>query len=269
MFNNIIFICHSQRAEGNMNANALFCPLKNKSWRIDMYRWWQAADRDPSGREVLADVSVYCSVCREKVRDRERGREQNDSQSSSVSDDSVKTKRTEKFITWLCHFPASAVTSQKRFYNSTSHIKMALKGWIFTFCASFRCKYCIPWFLWFRFKWSKQKKESHFNTHVHCTKIFFVITILKSLCLSKGLLSKAFTSDKITHKPYPQLSVFGSDGKWRILRKSKNIFGRTSFSMIIVYTHTHKIKWLFQNTGKGLFVTVWFNLFSKRINTWR
>lgn len=55
-----------------------------------MYRWWQAADRDPSGREVLVDVSVYCSVWRGKVREKER--EQNDSRTSSVSDDSVKKK---------------------------------------------------------------------------------------------------------------------------------------------------------------------------------
>ncbi len=35
-----------------------------------MYRWWQAADRDPSGREVLVDVSVYCKVWRGKVSER-------------------------------------------------------------------------------------------------------------------------------------------------------------------------------------------------------
>lgn len=33
---------------------------------------------------------------------------------------------------------------------------------------------------------------------------------------------------------HPQLSVFGTEGKWRIFRKSRNIFGRTSFSIIIV-----------------------------------
>ncbi len=38
--------------------------------KTDMYRWWQAADRDPSGREVLVDVSVYCKVWRGKVRER-------------------------------------------------------------------------------------------------------------------------------------------------------------------------------------------------------
>lgn len=70
-----------------------------------MYRWWQAADRDPSGREVLVDVSVYCSVWRGKVREKER--EQNDSRTSSVSDDSVKknTKLTVKFITRVVSFP--------------------------------------------------------------------------------------------------------------------------------------------------------------------
>lgn len=34
---------------------------------------------------------------------------------------------------------------------------------------------------------------------------------------------------------HPQLSVFGTEGKWRIFRKSRNIFGRTPFSIIIVW----------------------------------
>jgi len=37
-----------------------------------------------------------------------------------------------------------------------------------------------------------RKKDSHFRTHVHCTKIFFVIYYIEK-SLSKGLLSKAFT----------------------------------------------------------------------------
>lgn len=37
---------------------------------------------------------------------------------------------------------------------------------------------------------------------------------------------------------HPQLSVFGTEGKWRMFRKSRNIFGRTPFSAIIVWRET-------------------------------
>lgn len=43
-----------------------------------------------------------------------------------------------------------------------------------------------------------------------------------------------FQNYKLAVAPYPQLSAFGRDGRWRMLRKSRNILGRTSFSMIIV-----------------------------------
>lgn len=66
--------------------------------------------------------------------------------------------------------------------------------------------------------------------------LYWNVFVCTKVCFLKPLLQTKLH----TIKPYPQLSVFGSDGKWRILRKSKNIFGRTSFSMIIVYTHTQR-----------------------------
>ncbi len=78
--------------------------------KTDMYRWWQAADRDPSGREVLVDVSVYCKVWRGKVRERM-------THTSWRSDDSVKnTKLSVNLSCGCCHFP---ITSQERFCKST------------------------------------------------------------------------------------------------------------------------------------------------------
>lgn len=47
-------------------------------------------------------------------------------------------------------------------------------------------------------------------------------------------LSKHLFYRKPEDSTHPQLSVFGTEGKWRIFRKSRNIFGRTSFSIIIV-----------------------------------
>lgn len=40
---------------------------------------------------------------------------------------------------------------------------------------------------------------------------------------------------------HPQLSVFGTEGKWRMFRKSRNIFGRTPFSIIMVWQDKSKI----------------------------
>lgn len=83
MLNNIfVYLSLPKTSEGNMNAPAF---LKMKKLKLkDVYRWWQAADRDPSGREVLVDVSVYCSVWRGKVRENRM------THTSSASDDSVK-----------------------------------------------------------------------------------------------------------------------------------------------------------------------------------
>lgn len=39
---------------------------------------------------------------------------------------------------------------------------------------------------------------------------------------------------------HPQLSVFGTEGKWRMFRKSRNIFGRTPFSIIMVWHKKNK-----------------------------
>lgn len=41
---------------------------------------------------------------------------------------------------------------------------------------------------------------------------------------------------------HPQLSVFGTEGKWRMFRKSRNIFGRTPFSIIMVWQKKTKHK---------------------------
>lgn len=48
--------------------------------------------------------------------------------------------------------------------------------------------------------------------------------------------SSNFSSQrKCAVSTHPQLSVFGTEGKWRMFRKSRNIFGRTKFSAIIVW----------------------------------
>lgn len=47
---------------------------------------------------------------------------------------------------------------------------------------------------------------------------------------------------KTSVSTHPQLSVFGTEGKWRIFRKSRNIFGRTPFSIIIVWQNKSKLQ---------------------------
>lgn len=143
-FNNIFFMCHSQSAEGNNECTCILLPLKKRKLKDRR----TVGDRQQIGIPQEEKCWLMCQFTAVFVEERseiERERENRMTHNLVWFLMTVlKTKRTVKFITWLVSFPASAITSQKRFYNSTSHIKMTLKGWIFTFCASFNCKYCIP-----------------------------------------------------------------------------------------------------------------------------
>ena len=77
----------------------------------------------------------------------------------------------------------------------------------------------LPQFIRIGFKWPKEGKRDGFRWR---------LGLLDSVCEIQNSLN---TEPVPTH---PQLSVFGTEGKCLIFKKSRNIFGRTSFSMIIV-----------------------------------
>lgn len=96
------------------------------------------------------------------------------------------------------------------------------------------------------------RKNNHFNTRSLYNDLFW-ITILKSLCLSKSLLSKAFTSDKITH--YKALPTTLSFWQWREMADIEEIqeylWKNLIFHDYSLHTHAQKNQMVIPEYRKG------------------